>query len=211
MTFDEAIADIQRGMGYRTDLSDEIVLELNKRMRILERRPVRPWFLLSEWHQTVLEIGEQRVQLPSDFLFEYEEGMLYIYDEEDLEDPWKELTKDDEDFLRQYQLGDGPPEFYSIAADYIVLFPVPDDEYIIKMKYYKKDAAITTGAGTNLWLTYAPDLLIAETGYIVAANIQNAVAMGRFREERAEASARFLVENESRMHDNRRYVMGGDD
>jgi len=204
-----AIASIARRLGNRTNLDSAILTELQATQVTLEEdHAIRPWFLLTEIASATTTASEERVQLPTDFIGEYEYGTLYVYDSS-AEDPWIELAKDDYDDLVAYHKGaTGQPQSYALTGNYFRLFPTPDAAYTLKMLYYKKDTTLDSDI-ENQWLKYAPELLISETGKRMAAYIQNKISYAMFEAEAERALKRLLVQNTSREVTNSELDMGG--
>ena len=69
------------------------------------------------------EANEERVGLPSNFLREYEEDALWLFDSTatDASDEWKELIKDDLSVLRNAHPGTGDPVRYSLTGLFLGL------------------------------------------------------------------------------------------
>lgn len=211
MDRDAAVALIARRLGNRTDLNSDIVTELGYSQTILEQdAAITPWFLTSERSTASTTADEERIELPSDFLREYEYGTLWVYDSTE-DDPWIELAKDDYDDLVSYHKGaTGQPVSYALVGKYFRLFPTPDDAYTLKMIYIKQDDALSAGSTENEWLKYAPYLLCGHTGMAMAAYLQNKIAYAMFEKMEADARKRLLVENASREVANMELSMGGE-
>lgn len=219
----EAVARIQRRLGYRTDKEAEILAELQTSQRKLEGGvdvpsanggifTFYPWFLLSEILGRSTVVGEERVPVPTGFLSEAEPDALWYFvpaTGETVAD-WNALAKGDLDALRASFPGVGAPRAYSLIGPYFRVLPVPDAVYQLKMLCYLRDTPVALGEENN-WLKHAPDLLIADAGEQVAMNLQNAQASASFRAERAKEVLRLFIASEDRIHTNRVYVMGGED
>lgn len=209
MLRDTAVATIARRLGNRTGMESDIIAEMQLAQTTLESdATIRPWFLLTEIASTTATAGEERLQLPSNFLAEYEEGTLFVYDGT-LDDPWVELVKCPfDDNVKVAKGASGKPESYSLTGDYFRLFPTPDAAYTMKMLYFKQDTTLSSDV-ENQWLKYAPQLLIAETGITMAAYLQNKIAHAMFSGLRDLERKRLLVENTSREVTNEELFMGG--
>lgn len=182
MTRDEAVALIARRLGNRTDLDSSIVSEMQlAQMELEEDSELRPWWLLSEMASTTTADEEMRILLPDDFLAEYENGALWLYTATaDSDKRWTGLDKKFlDDAIQTYDDEPGEPEVYARAGNYFRVFPLPDDEYTVKMLYYKKGTELTTDI-TNVWLTHAADLLMGKTGMAMAGYIGNKMSFGLF-------------------------------
>jgi len=198
---DSAIRDL---MIAEMDFVQTIELELGLNL---------PWFLLSETSSITTISGEARLPNPTDFLREYDDGALWVYDVSQ-SNPWGKLTKDSYEALIARNLGSGRPRFYSLVGENFILFPTPDTAYTVKMKYYKKGVSIAgnyggTGNVENVWLKYAPDLLIAKTGVIYAGQYDQSPERGQFFQAQAQvALKRVIDETTARENANVEQTMG---
>ena len=199
MNRDLAVAAIRRQLGFRTDLASDITSELQIAQAELEKGPTKPWFLVSEDSYKRTTVGEQRLELPSDFLEEVEDGVLrYVPDtpaDNSDESNEVDLVKEDYDILRKNYLLNtgGPPEAYCLLGKYFRIFPTPNEAYLIRMIYFKKALTLDTNI-ENEWLEHVPLLLMGSAGLKIATALRDSGA----------ASV-----NESRMHTNRSYQVGG--
>lgn len=208
MLRDGAVSLIKRGLGYRSTGDADIVETMQFVQTTLEHEAVLPWFLISELLSIATVTNEQRVLMPTGFLREIEEGALWRHDSSVSPAKWTELKKDDFDFLQVKQQGAGPPQWYSLMGQYFRLYPTPDAVYPLKLVCYLADADLSTNI-ENLWLKHAPDILIADTGKGLAADLGNKDALKRYGTDSLIAHARLNTETEARMHANRSYAVGG--
>ena len=81
--------------------------------------------------------------------------------------------------------------------------------YTLRLMYMKKDDAIAAGTTENLWLTWASDWIMTETGYILASTyvIMPAIAQA-FQLERTEAARRVMGDTVARNEAGRTRKMG---
>lgn len=211
----EAVALIKKRLKRPNDsaLDAQIVTEMQfvQEQVLEESGDIRPWFLLSENLTTPTEVGESRVQVPNNFLDEYEEGSLWILDPTDSE--YKALGKGTFEDVRLEATIDedddpGMPQIYSLDGKYFRIKPVPDKVYTLQILVYLRDAVLASDSSTNMWLTYAAELLISETGLVVAQGyLQDAAATTFFTSRRDAAMARLHRQNEARKHSNMDYRM----
>lgn len=169
MTFDEIIQVVMNRCGARdgsTALETAALLELKVIQTRLEEAPELPWFLLGESIVTSLTPGEPRLAVPIDFLLE--EANTEIL-RQDTTGNWKGLWKVDyDDLLEEYKNEDnGLPTHYALRGKYFYLGPTPDLNYSIEMSCFRADAVPALDT-ENEWTKYAPDLLIAELGAVIA-------------------------------------------
>ncbi len=214
MTRDEAVAIIQEQLGFRSDLSTNIITNLKLAQTTLETGPTKPWFLIEEDSYIRTTAEEQRIPIPSDFLSETDQAVLrYIPD--DLTDGEIPLTKDDYDVLMANYLDGltgtietGTPEAYCLMGDYFRIFPTPDDDYLIRQIYYAQDTVLSTNV-TNGWLTHFPYLLIGKAGGQLAAALRDSAAVGTFQRWEAEGRLLLVSQTYDREFANRDMQIGG--
>lgn len=195
MTRDEAVSRIQRGLGFYTMRSTEIIDELKLAQEMLEDREELPKFLLSEISSISTTADEERVPFPSDFLAEYDGDALWYYNSsaEQDKDKWVKLKKDYLDELRTTAslAGSGAPQAYSRDGLYFRIFPTPDDAYPLKMMYFKTDTVLDTNV-ENKWLAKVPLLLIGIAGKAIASAMHDQGAVTAFADMEARGEARWL-------------------
>lgn len=209
MLRDDCVNLIALRIGNREDLAAAIVAEMQlaQALRMEEAGAFVPWFLETEMTTTVTTPGDERILLPSDFLIESEEQSLWRYDAA-ADQPLFEMKKDSYDVLVQKYPVPGIPVAYALSANYFLLKPTPDTEYTIKMRYYAKDTVLTSNI-ENKWLKYAPDLMIAVVGGVMATQyLQNQALAAIFQTEEAMARQRLWTKHEARQHVGRTYSMG---
>lgn len=138
----------------------------------LEGMASLPWFLISEEATTETIPGERRLLLPADFIREVDEQPMTV-----------DLVPENEDDVKIYRFGydeafneigpaaTGQPKYYAIRGNYILLFPIPDDVYTIRIGgYYARQAPPTDNISSeNQWFRWASDLIMAHTGMVMAS------------------------------------------
>lgn len=229
MLTSEAIALIQRRLGYRTDKVDEILSELQAAQERLENGVIvvhpdgrqfifRPWFLIDSTSYKTFDTvaSTEDYALETGFLAEVEEDALWRFDAaaSEPEDEWIPLQKDDPDFLRVGHPGEGEPVAYALVGLRWHLFPVPDDVYTMRYLIKGRDTppAVSPSDITNNWLTYAPLLLTSEAGVEMAGgSLRDKGAADYFLRRRAAEALSLWNQHEERDMLNRKVVMGGED
>lgn len=214
MTRDEAVAIIQEQLGFRSDLTTSILTNLKLAQQTLEKGPTKPWWLISEDSYTRTTADEPRVSLPADFLSETDQAVLrYVPD--DLTDGEVELKKDDYDTLRKNYFDDitgttetGSPVAYALLGNYFRIFPVPDDDYLLKQIYYAKDTLLDTNI-ENGWLKHIPCILIGKAGGQLAAALRDSAALATFRSWENEGRIILSGQTTDRDMANRDMQIGG--
>lgn len=221
MTRDEAVTLVKNRLARPTDttLDASIVLEMRYvQEQILEKKPWLPWFLLSDDIMLTMTANVSQVAVPTnvgsvtgrDFLRETEQHGLWI--KETTATLWEPLTKDDYNALYNYYGdGAGKPKQYSLNGASFTLHPTPDVVYDLRGRFYLREPRLTTNI-ENGWLIHAADLLVAETGAIIAETyLRDAEAAGAFRQAATVAAAQLFVVHEAREHAARNYSRGGED
>jgi hypothetical protein len=206
MLRDTAVSIIAQRLGQRTDLTAAIIVEMQLQQdTALERNgKFTPWFLLSEWSSANTVANEERVPLPTDFLMEADEYPFQIY----LDPTWTNLVKTGYDYARKTYPEPGQSKLYAMGDGYFYLFPNPDQIYPIRMKYYKKGLDITASNIENAWLKYAPDLVIAQTGEVMARQYtQNMQLAETFKAQAIEAFNSLYSQHVAREEVNRERKM----
>lgn len=219
MNRDETIQEVADRLGNRTNLNSKILRNLSYVQRfVCERYPILPWFLITENLFATTTINEPKLQVPTGFLREVENGALWRQrtPDETSGKPWVELEKQPHDKLRS-ALGNelktpGPPTHYAILGEYWILAPVPDKEYTIYTRCYQRDlmaSEFSSGGETNGWMSHEWELLVAETVLRTARHLQwEQAIMREFRSDRDEAKRNFFVNEEARTNANLHYRMG---
>lgn len=208
MTRDEAVVQVQVPLGFRSDKTSDIIVQLQRAQETLERGTLLPWFLNSERAFIDSTAGEERIPVPDDFLRELEESSLwYVPDDADADEV--SLKKDDEDYLRELYGRNAPglPVAYAIDALYFRLFPTPDAVYRFKLLWKQEDAVLTSDV-ENKWLKHAPNLLIGMAGKVMAVGLRDAAALNTFTTMETQALGELNRMHVAREVTNRRYQMG---
>lgn len=212
MTRDEAVAHIKMQLGFRANQDSNIVSMLQLAQLQLELQPTKPWFLVSEDSYKRLTADEQRLVLPTDFLQEHEDGCLYyVPDDADGPDDHVMLVKDDYDVLKaEYKdTASGAPEAYALIGSYFRVFPIPDDTYLIRMVYYKKDTVLSSNV-ENGWLKYAPLVLMGKAGQMIAGGpLRDMEAVKVFQSWEQQGSLSLFGQQVARETTNHVRQMGG--
>lgn len=210
MTRLELVTLLQQRCGNRNDLESRILSELSFVQRtILEGTGAfTPWFLQSEPTTLVTVAGVDTVDYPTNYLGELEDNMLWY---QDSGGTWHKLNKKSYDYILEKNLDPSAPQYFAVGASSFYLGPVPDDVYTLRFRYYQRDSEVAADADTNLWLTYAPDLVLAEVGArICAFHTRDEVGESRFMQAALDARQRLFVQHEAKQNVNRIYGMGED-
>lgn len=209
MDRDTAVSLIESRVGFRSDLTDYIVQEMQAAQTYLEEHSdYLPDFLLTERATITMTADEERVALPDEFLREQEDYLPILYDT-DGTTRLARLSKEDLYDLEEEYHDDSTdqPKHFALHGPYFRLFPIPDAAYKLKLYFYKAASPLTTNF-ENAWLKHCPDWLIGETGFRVALFLQLPKMVEIFKAVRDTAKESYRVADEARRHANRRYRMG---
>lgn len=173
-----AIARIQRGLGFRTDLVEEIASAMQEQQRLLEMGKTFPKFLLQEDQTLNLLTGDPSIAFPERFLQVSEEDGLSYFDADGRRisiprRPFAEAQATYETYEPQGPLA------YSLRANSFYFWPVPDQDYTISLSFYQGAELLTTNI-ENAWLLHNPDVLIAAAGISIATDLRDASAVQLF-------------------------------
>ena len=186
-----------------------VLLELNEKIRELERGPVKPWFM-EKSVSGVLTSLQNTLALPSDFLEEYEEGAFRI---QDLQGAWSAPIKVPIERLEHETdaLDPALPEGYSLFGEVFYLGPAPASAYPYKLKYYGRTTAIVDDGATttNQWALEFFNYLTLVVAHLVAnTHLQSMEIVTKIEPELAIAHSHFWRAVESRKHANADYLVG---
>lgn len=180
MTLEEAIADIRRGLGFRTLNTATIIAAIQSAQRTLETGASLPDFLITYDAAITVTADDPSITLPSDFLRMHDKFNLWYTDSDDgrteiplrteIEglDAYGDVT-DSTHAVVWARRGDGTG----------VLIPTPTESDTYYLTYYAADDVLTAAnlSATNLWLTHLPDVIIGTAGI---------EAMGAMRDKEAQ-------------------------
>ncbi len=177
MDRDTAVGMVAQRLGNRDDLTVRIVGEMQLAQTDLEQGEggFLPWFLIKSY-DTIFNDAVQTDRILGATLT----GFLLPVDDVDLE----YLSANGTDWLRVSKVVNYSalqeatpgqfsyaPQIYSTLGNALVLKPDPKKVLQFRWSYYAADAPLTTNV-TNLWLTYATELLIAYTTLKLAPALQ---------------------------------------
>lgn len=208
-----AVTIVQDRLGNRTSIATRILNEMILAQSILEHGETLPWFLLQNSHTSTV-VSTQTVSLPTGHLRDYKNGSLWIPDDsgklQPLE-PHEVLDALCYDANGGFDDNTGKPTDYALFGSKWYLFPSPDAIYTLWYFAYIADTVLTgvDANETNLWLTHAPDILIAAAGERTARYLRDAAMVQLFAEELATGKARLAIDNAAREQSAIFAVMGG--
>jgi hypothetical protein len=204
---------LMQRLGNRTEtaLRASCVLEMQMVQEVrLEGGAVLPWFLIKDTDPAtfVTVSNDRRVAVPTDFVRETQQPLYLINDQGKRK---KLFKKNWDDMVENIGLeATGEPNSYDLIGDNFQLFPIPLKVYILDRKYYARQATpADSDTLENGWMKWTPDLLLAETGMVMAAQyIQNMEMAGAFAGMVAAAQSRLSMMNTAREEAARDRAMG---
>lgn len=199
----------QEGNAY---LLAQAKTELGLIQEQLEGSPLLPWFLISTEQTLAITANSRSVALPSDFLREYENFPLYLYDSTQT-DPYTRLNKDEFDVLEDKYSGElaGTPTEYALDGVSLEFFVTPNENMTARWKYYQKQSVLSDSVQSNQWTINASDLLIAMLGEVMAGYKKDTFWMAKFASDAQIARGRLLAFTVAREQASRDIAMGGKD
>ncbi len=209
MLRDAAVAIIGKRLGNRTDLDADIVTQMQLAQIELEQGEILPWFL-HKTDKTIQNDGTdfEIIDLPTDFIAEFEGSKLYIYVAADA-DPLTELWKNDYETIQSgfSDQSTADPTHYSLKGSKIYLGPqIPTAQLTFQWDYWAQDVLLTSDIENN-WLKYAPELILSLTGIKMTYQTRDEDARKLFKESYTESYDNLLKTHEARQHANFEYQM----
>lgn len=168
-----AVAIIQRGLGFRSDLSDEIVSSLQMAQRLFELGRSLPDFLKEQDATLTVTEGTADIALPTGFIREVDGEGFHFTDADSDERIFLEKFVDLNLMRQTNDTSDttaGRPRSYYIRKATIVFMPERDADYDLIWSYYKQ-AEVLSSDVENAWLANAPEALIGRAGMLIAEDI----------------------------------------
>lgn len=212
MNRDSAVARIQQGLGFRTNLTDAIISALQEAQRRLERGRTLPLFLRQESQSLILPAGDAEILFPQGFIREdQEEGLNYPSPDDPDEVIILEKVPYNVGHVRFADEDAGRPIAYTIRRNSFHFWPVRDIQYTLTYSWYKRSVSLATNTGLNEWLqedTGMPEALIGRAGMIVAEDLADAVSLAKFTKMYAEAWSGATAEDQLRDEENQPLAMG---
>lgn len=219
MTGAELLTALRERLGNRStiDLPTATILAEAELVRttILERTTFFPWFLQDEDVTVSTVASTEYVSLPSDFLgFDPEDewsGIAYQDPADTSADPWVPIAYDDFNIIKaKYKDAvTGKPVAFGLVGTRAYFRPIPDAVYSLRFRHYKTDATFPSDGTTNLWLTYAPDWVMGEVGFILASQyVKDMEAAQAFVAMKQEARKRCYYETVKRQESGKARQMG---
>ena len=174
MTRDEAVTTIQRRLSFRQGQEDNIEKELRNAQFFYEQGPIYPWFLRTT-DELAFVSGQDEVGVPDGFLEQVEATPMEIYNEEG--DVWFPLRRVMS--LDEKMRAEGTPKMYTRNVGGFRFNSTADEDYRLRLHYYKADVVLNENV-ENLWLRYAPELLVGRAGNIVAGALRDVENEAKF-------------------------------
>lgn len=205
-----AITRIQRGLGFRSDQSDNIVSALQEAQRLLEKGRSLPFFLLQEGQTLTFTSGSAEIALPTGFIREKSGEHPYALDDTGVPVFLEKLTFE-EGTMRfvSETITARKPVAYTLRTSTIKSWPPERDaSYDFTWSYYKA-ADVLSSDVENAWLASAPEALIGRAGMILATDLRNKSALDLFKGMYAEAWSGAFAEGVLREDEGDEIIVGG--
>lgn len=206
MTLAEVIAEIQAGIGFRSDKVDEIKRKLVLAQQELERGRTLPSFIIIEDEPVSLSANTGTWALPSNFIREVDDFGSPLVTNNDVLTLKK--VPYDSGFAQWGSAEAGTPLAYSRRRASLQFWPNTDTDLEFTISYYAKQDNPAT-ASTNAWSENAPGLLIGLAGMMIAQNLRDPEAKQDFATTYALASKSVFNEIVAGEDANMQYSLGG--
>lgn len=216
MTRNQIVSAIERRLGRRTGLYQDIVEEMVLAQARLERSRL-PWFLVKAATGVACTSGQRTIALPTDFLRLYDESSIFIQDTNGTNDKRVEVADYDvllaDSSLAGTTVTDGKPTHLAMVGASFYAFPKPNAAYPLVFFYYGSasptfDEETTVGA-ENAWAKYAPDVVIGEAGFHLAKALGQLQGIQEMKALRDEALARIWEDDIARKESGVEKFLGG--
>jgi hypothetical protein len=209
VNFGEAVANVAKKLGNRTDLDSSIEAEMQLAQVELETARMLPWWMLKEYY-TDLAADATKIEVPTGFLREYEEGALWV--EDTTASTFTVLQKTSLDVLRRVEAtdeSDEVPEYYALVGMEFHVAPPAASQTRLRIVCYTKGETLANPTDTNVWLDNNPEMLIAKTGMRMAQYLRSTELFAMFQSQYIEATQAQEIVNVAREMDNFEGFMGG--
>jgi hypothetical protein len=167
---------------------------MQEEQRDLERGKTLPDFLLVENSPIALTAGVGLWPLPTNFLRRSNQLIRYYIGPTGLvlgtTIPWREF---DAAFDTFESADPAPPVVAVLQFANILFVPTPQEDTSLIWTYYRK-ADVLTADIENLWLQYAPELIIGGAGLRIAKDKRDANAIALFGDMYKQARSTWFAE-----------------
>lgn len=217
MLRDKAADIIAARLGFRTDLRETIIFEMQtvQAEELEQDNEFKPWFLFRDISTLETNPNRDWIDLPADFLLQVDDIWLY-YNEPDVdpeENPWKPIMGNVMSEAIGWQIGttESRPRIASIQGTRVYVRPTPTQALPLRLVYFAREPALTTNI-TNNWLRYASDWLISATAAKIARLYLQDDKAGMLQEAEAlKARKRLWLKTETRLNTGMDFIKGGED
>ena len=207
MKRDDLIKLLAWRLGDKDDVTDRAIAEMDfVQTTILEEHAWLPWFLQKELAATTVDLANNKVDFPDDFLLEIEDEPLYIV----VNGESVRLTKGDHDVLKAKYPGIGQPKVYAVSGLAYCVFPIPEQTYSVELRYYGKDVLMSADNVETPWLKYASDVVLAQLGETLSAqHYKDTNSAAAFTKDLGVAWQRLYAKHIAMVELNQSRLMGG--
>ena len=193
MNFTTFQNNVRRRLGFRTDLGDAILDELNQVIEGATQDPRlgSPWFLMTKATGT---ISSGTLTLPNQFKRLWDSaGGLWL----NIDNLWTQIYRDTIDVLQgpDYNI-DGTPAYFFQTNSALEIRPRPAIEYSYEFYYITGTDSVTVDNGNaSVWLQNAGPFCVEHVTMNLAAAIGYTEAEARATREAAKLWAALYAEN----------------
>ena len=207
MTRDKLVAMVARRLGFRTDLDEAIVDELQLAQAQLEGQGWLPWFLRKSEVLVGVD-GEQTLALPEDFLAEVPSQALFL---RTATDSWEvpRKSRGEAIAITRYSPQGTPRVFSREGGEGLELWPIPDSGMEFLLRYFARQPLLDGGGAENKWSLLYPDLLVGKAGMAVAQTLQSQPLFAGFAEMADLAYGAMLARDGADENNATRPALGG--
>lgn len=232
MIRDLAVAEVQQIAGWRSDKATQIAAALQYAQDEREK-PGRsyPWWLRKDVVAFTTVANDPSYDIPADYIQDTEEkeGNIYIYTiagqvnsrtvflrKQSFEDAqvryygnWPYIYSVPSGALTDQtnSISPGVPIDYYLGDTFVNLYPVPNDAYQVRWRYWGKAATQATGQ-ENAWLANAPWVLIGAAARKICMDLQYQEGVQTANQILNEAEATLFRSVVAREESGRRRNMG---
>ena len=184
MTRDDAVARIQQGLGFRTDLVTNIVAALKEAQRVLETGRSLPGFLMLKSQPLIVPAGNAGVLLPARWIREWEEDPPHYISPNNVNCMvFPEKINYNIGLRRFVGMQAGPPIAYTLRDASLIFWPARNINYTLTWSYFNHSKDLSTNVPDNEWLDELngmPEALIGRAGMIIAADLNDTPSLQKF-------------------------------
>ncbi len=209
----QIIETVRMRLGFNQSLSQTHIELAMDAVQVMyeggDRTYPYPWFLFDKTNTATTVVNQRELNLPTDFLGFYDDVSLEIIYGSSV----YELHRDLEVELQRYYSETGLPRYWSMTGKQLNLYPLPDNEYTVRVPCFKKTSKWSALALTDEpnWFQEFPTLVIEETVNYVSLASRDEVAIRYGQAPLGAARKGYFIRVEEMQHTLMRYQVQGSD